>query len=526
MTEAKTAGRTDSSANGQWTIVWGVLVIALAVRVVFLARPIADMVGTSMPDDAFYYFQIARHVAAGAGSTFDGLDPTNGYHPLWMLLCALMFKVLPGAAAPIYGALAVGALFDVASAYLVFVTTRRLSGSFNASLCAMLIYAVGLHQVLLALDGLETPVVVFTFLLTAYTCLRVWDSPGDGKRLVLLGALWSMVFLSRTDVGAFLLPAVLVVGIRAVRHSGFRWAAMAVAAGAAPVLPWVLWNVATFGSMDQVSGKAYVYWNHRIYMMDHGQSSILPGLVARAKEMTFGVIAHIMRYTPFGKPTALLLPLAFVLGIRYRRKQAATAGLMFLFWLIVVPIIGLVLLHGLYRWMICPHYFAPVAAALLVFIVAGMFTIRAKWVLYVVVGLALANLCVQFNYVKPFSADGGYFPWQREFLLRTREKIDDTFPKGTVIASTDCGIHGYYSPHTVINMDCVVNNACFHAILSGKLLDYLRERGVGAVVINSYHERYILTRLLPRDCLEKKTFPWNHSATYYVVRHGPVDSHR
>src|SRR5262249_54593302 len=37
-------------------------------------------------DDAFYYFGIARNVAHGHGSTFDGIDPTNGYHPLWMLL--------------------------------------------------------------------------------------------------------------------------------------------------------------------------------------------------------------------------------------------------------------------------------------------------------------------------------------------------------------------------------------------------------------------------------------------------------
>ncbi|MGZ4726103.1 MAG: hypothetical protein ACXWB2_00140, partial [Acidimicrobiales bacterium] len=37
-------------------------------------------------DDAFYYFGIARNVAHGHGSTFDGIDPTNGYHPLWMLV--------------------------------------------------------------------------------------------------------------------------------------------------------------------------------------------------------------------------------------------------------------------------------------------------------------------------------------------------------------------------------------------------------------------------------------------------------
>ena len=38
-------------------------------------------------DDAYYYFEIARRIADGGGSTFDGLNTNNGYHPLWMLVC-------------------------------------------------------------------------------------------------------------------------------------------------------------------------------------------------------------------------------------------------------------------------------------------------------------------------------------------------------------------------------------------------------------------------------------------------------
>jgi len=37
-----------------------------------------------VPDDVYFYLQIARNVVDGKGSTFNGLVPTNGYHPLWM----------------------------------------------------------------------------------------------------------------------------------------------------------------------------------------------------------------------------------------------------------------------------------------------------------------------------------------------------------------------------------------------------------------------------------------------------------
>ena len=38
-------------------------------------------------DDAYYYFKVAQNISEGHGSTFDGINSTNGYHPLWMIVC-------------------------------------------------------------------------------------------------------------------------------------------------------------------------------------------------------------------------------------------------------------------------------------------------------------------------------------------------------------------------------------------------------------------------------------------------------
>ena len=54
-------------------------------------------------DDAFYYFTIARNVALGEGPTFDGVAPTNGFHPLWLLfLVPLRNQRKGGTPAPPY----------------------------------------------------------------------------------------------------------------------------------------------------------------------------------------------------------------------------------------------------------------------------------------------------------------------------------------------------------------------------------------------------------------------------------------
>ncbi len=51
-------------------------------------------------DDSFYYFQIARNLAEGKFSTFDGgITQTNGYHPLWLLLITPFYWVFDKEAA-------------------------------------------------------------------------------------------------------------------------------------------------------------------------------------------------------------------------------------------------------------------------------------------------------------------------------------------------------------------------------------------------------------------------------------------
>src|SRR5512133_3832947 len=44
-------------------------------------------------DDAYYYFKVAQNISEGHGSTFDGINKTNGYHPLWMLICVPIFAL-------------------------------------------------------------------------------------------------------------------------------------------------------------------------------------------------------------------------------------------------------------------------------------------------------------------------------------------------------------------------------------------------------------------------------------------------
>ena len=76
----------------------GALAVALTVLLSFAALvPFLDRerLVSLLQDDAFYYFTIARHVAAGDGFTFDGLHRTNGFQPLWLFLLVPLFRLVP-----------------------------------------------------------------------------------------------------------------------------------------------------------------------------------------------------------------------------------------------------------------------------------------------------------------------------------------------------------------------------------------------------------------------------------------------
>lgn len=68
-------------------------------------------------EDGAFYLQIAKHIAAGQGVTFDGIHPTTGVHWGWLLLLAGWFRLVGGdfgTAAVLYFALLAGAAALVA----------------------------------------------------------------------------------------------------------------------------------------------------------------------------------------------------------------------------------------------------------------------------------------------------------------------------------------------------------------------------------------------------------------------------
>lgn len=211
-------------------------------------------------DDSFFYFQVARNIVAGHGSTFNTVTPTNGYHPLWMGVCIPVEAIARGdrdlvlrIVFAIQAALAAGAI-------LLFRSTARSLG-ISAWLISVPILAA---YFLTGQYGSEAHINGFMLLLAIARLIRQVQAPSRRNQL-LLGIALGLAFLARLD-NLFLVAAAALTAAWASSHPmpsagpsaspRARWATLAwtAAPALAIALPYLLWNRIEFGHFVPISG--------------------------------------------------------------------------------------------------------------------------------------------------------------------------------------------------------------------------------------------------------------------------------
>ncbi len=173
-------------------------------------------------DDAYYYFKVAQNIAEGRGSTFDGINLTNGYHPLWMLICIPIFALAKfNLILPLRVLLVVMSVFQAASAVLIYRLVKKHLSSVIAILAASF-WAFNLYiQSTVYKNGVETPAAIFTILLLIYK-LSVFEKEWRAKavttrQLVELSLLAVLAMFSRLD----LIFLALITGVWVVFRGKF-----------------------------------------------------------------------------------------------------------------------------------------------------------------------------------------------------------------------------------------------------------------------------------------------------------------
>lgn len=240
--------------------------IAAALGIYEAAAPMPLLVDAFLPDDAFYYFTTAAHFARQGIPTFDGVNVTSGFHPLWFLVCALAYLFLPiGSELALRILLVAQALMvAVALGWLFWTISRRIAA--HLVLVPILIFVGTCAPDFV--NGLETPLVIFLVAAIFAYLLRL-----DDPRLVLstwqgrtgLGILLGLLFLARTDQAFTVMAFALITWLAWLPAGKFMlktWYWTQIFAPAAVIgFAYLLYNYVLTGHAMQVSGVAKQFYS-------------------------------------------------------------------------------------------------------------------------------------------------------------------------------------------------------------------------------------------------------------------------
>jgi len=153
------------------------------------------------------------------GSTFNTLMPTNGYHPLWMLLCAAVYKVLPSRIPGMHGDAVLTSVLDGLMLWTVRQLLKQVAGDLWVLAFAVLIPFSFLSQ--LGTEGALSGFFLALIMLHAYAMVRSQSF----RTTMLFNLEAALAVLSRLDnifIIGFVWAAVWIELTRRGERSGRR----------------------------------------------------------------------------------------------------------------------------------------------------------------------------------------------------------------------------------------------------------------------------------------------------------------
>lgn len=451
-----------------------VVVLAVASVVVLPAEALPER---PLTEDAFYALAVSRNLALGAGPTIDGTHLTNGFQPLFTLICALPYLLFDGRLAPLRGVLAISWMVWLATGWTVGGIAARLSPDpERARRWGLLLWLGAGHLYFAHFNGLETGLLLLGHALVARGVL---DGGLDRLRGAAgLGALAGLTVLARIDAAllvAGLVVAEVALGAGTTRDRLGR-AVMFGAVAVAVSSPWWIYNAVAFGSVMPTSGTAQQAWGLEAYRLVEAGRATLMATVPWASLPGSGHTGGLA----WGAARAVAALALLWATIHRSGREAVDAtdvapGLRLYGVGAAVAVLGMLAYYALGSYAVWhyPRYLAPFALPAVVW--------AALWVTQRPPSLRLAaallapalTLAAVTDLWTARAASQSMF-WQHQIPL-----VETHVPDGTVVASWQSGTLGYLRDD-VVNLDGKVNPDALDR--KDDLPAYLDEQGIGWLV--------------------------------------------
>jgi hypothetical protein len=475
-------------------VVWALAAAGLALRLAFALLPLSVHL-VVLEDDAWMVTAIARNFALGRGITADGVNPTNGFQPLYPLtLGALPYLAAPNQLDAGFTAnLVLCALLNILALWPLWWLARRFGGEV-AGLLAAALFALNPFLVRVSVNAMETSLGLL-LLLALFVAFYQLDL-SRALHVLGLALVTALATLARLDASLAFAAIALTMALRAFRRttnderrttndsdkilSVGRWSvaggqlsmvALYVAATLAFLAPYFAFNYSISGTLGPSSGAALAYLHSY-----REQFHLTGGLSA-----LFQNSAVDLAWLP-STWAQLLVVIAFGGALWLAVGARLLAALPLLLYIPVPP-----LYYGYILQQQRERYFVGLSAILIIVLAwlgAELWRRLPKRATALALGAGVA-LVVALNtreaigfYQTKLTERDQTQPTLYQAALWAR----DNLPRDALIGAKNSGIFQYYSGHVALNIDGKLNHEIVPAMERRELLDYLRRRGVEYLV--------------------------------------------
>lgn len=192
----------------------GIFLLGISGSFYTALTPANSMMNWYSSDDAFFYYQVGRNAVEGHGFTFDQINLTNGYHPLWMLVCLGVFSLARfHLLLPLRVLILVSGLLNGLTGVILFRLLRRHLHPYAAILGALVWMLLPTIFDNYTTKGLESGLSAFFIALLLLKSIPLLETGSNPKKrdYLFLGILSALTILSRLDnifvvgmIGAFI----------------------------------------------------------------------------------------------------------------------------------------------------------------------------------------------------------------------------------------------------------------------------------------------------------------------------------
>jgi hypothetical protein len=438
-------------------------ILGLLFHLYVIALPTATLTARYLADDYFYFLNVAHHIAAGSGSTFDGgVTSTNGYQPLFLVMLVLVFAAGASKAAAVHIGLAIQAAAMASAAWPAYRMLARRGMPWAGALVVGVLNT-NLFFVLYTLTGFELALAT-ALLLWAMWC---WETR---QPAIVIGVVCGFAALARVD----LLVVTGVFGLVLLRHRRVGDALRLGAACAVVLLPWVIWSTLRFGSPFPDSGfiKAHYVGANAVARALVTALEAVPRLVVPGGQLdrlreAFGLVVWL---------TAILLVSAAA-SQAWRRGNRGIAAIGGVIAAAYLSLIGASEPGALVR------YLFP-AWTVLLLLAAQVRWVQRLWIVLPIIAWHVLDMAGYVAWEKTAPVPTTYVGAGHVMMPAVIARLDPS----RHVASFDSGALGYFASRPVLNLDGLANHEivelrrqCDRAY-PACLLDYFKRRNIGTLI--------------------------------------------